>query len=56
MIEDLCEYLERHGYAENVAGEIEETYAERGLKGVLDRSEEALVDVQAWQKEAGEDR
>ena len=65
MIEELCEYLMRHGYQKDIADDIHNAYVRGGLKEALDWFEWANDDehdstgelrnyIENWREEAGE--
>lgn len=65
MIEELGEYLVRHGWAEDVADDIHDAYYHREIDGVVefaktmaddqhDYVDEIVADVRNWQQEVGE--
>jgi hypothetical protein len=66
MIEELAEYLIRHGYSEDVADDVHTAYYHRDIEGVKkyakilndekhDYIDKIVQDVKNWRKEVGED-
>ena len=60
MIEELCKYLERHGWDEDTASDVHVAYYDNKLEGVVAISEgigedELVAAVKRWKHEIGED-
>jgi len=63
MTEELCEYLNRIGWNEDIADEIAEAYLNDGIEGVReyaidlgpDYEDEIVRDVEIWINLSGED-
>ena len=66
MIEELNEYLMRHGYDSDIADEIHMAYYDGGIDGAVesfewandekhDYTSELRKNIENWQKEVGED-
>jgi len=59
MIEELNEYLMRHGMDEAIANDIHDAFVNGGVYGVREWAEGEFVEgiiqkVEDWQKEVGE--
>lgn len=60
MIEELCEYLQRLGWAEDIAIKTHDAYYDDGLVGAEKACAEIWKDelmdaIRAWRREVGED-
>ena len=61
MIEELCEYLVRQGWSQDIADDAHDAYGEDGLDGVADSMtwagdycDELVEDIKEWQHKVGE--
>lgn len=55
MLEDLVDYLIRHGYSSDIANKIHGVCYYKGIAGIEKYAAKIVEDVKNWKKEIGED-